>query len=272
MMRNGKILARPMLTTDRQTKRFTPGTAFENSRRRMPQSKTLTNPASATRVVWHRTLPSHQHHPSRRSYITSRRSFHRLVVFGFSFMLSSTIIPAAAFTSRPEQTMEGPVTALAMVLGSGLPFSRRSKQVTPAESLSTESLPAITNKPTGSIGTQGKKTPGKTFGSMPTVRNSLARPGAFASRVYNAEGHVTYRFIESRERRRQLILNNNKFALWRERLLRVSRIGSILCVIDCTLLPIVTFLLPLLGVVNPHLEWLHDLGHSMALYFVLPGE
>jgi MerC mercury resistance protein len=44
-------------------------------------------------------------------------------------------------------------------------------------------------------------------------------------------------------------------------------------VIDCTVLPIVTVVLPLFGIVaaSPaQLEWLHELGHQVALYFVMP--
>ena len=61
----------------------------------------------------------------------------------------------------------------------------------------------------------------------------------------------------------------------RDRLLKISNAASLLCVIDCTLLPIVTILLPLLGLgvaasyatLNAKL---HHIGHQMALYFVLP--
>lgn len=61
----------------------------------------------------------------------------------------------------------------------------------------------------------------------------------------------------------------------RDRLLKISNVASLLCVIDCTILPIVTILLPLLGLgvaasyatLNARL---HHIGHQMALYFVLP--
>mmetsp|Transcript_37543 Transcript_37543/g.42906 ORF Transcript_37543/g.42906 Transcript_37543/m.42906 type:complete len:225 (-) Transcript_37543:437-1111(-) len=66
--------------------------------------------------------------------------------------------------------------------------------------------------------------------------------------------------------------------LWRQRILKLSNWASILCVIDCTILPIVTLVLSVLGIIsgnsnNSHneiVDWLHDLGHSVALYFVLP--
>jgi hypothetical protein len=47
-----------------------------------------------------------------------------------------------------------------------------------------------------------------------------------------------------------------------------------LCVIDCTVLPIVTVVLPLIGmgVSSPEqAKFLHELGHSVAIFFVLPG-
>ena len=60
---------------------------------------------------------------------------------------------------------------------------------------------------------------------------------------------------------------------WKDRLLTVSNIASILCVIDCTVLPIVTVAMPFLGLAafSPaQMEWLHNFGHQVALYFVIP--
>mmetsp|Transcript_4597 Transcript_4597/g.6784 ORF Transcript_4597/g.6784 Transcript_4597/m.6784 type:complete len:300 (+) Transcript_4597:3-902(+) len=59
---------------------------------------------------------------------------------------------------------------------------------------------------------------------------------------------------------------------WKDKLRRVSTFASLLCVIDCTLLPIVTVILPLLGLAGSpaHLAWIHELGHKMAMFFVLP--
>lgn len=54
---------------------------------------------------------------------------------------------------------------------------------------------------------------------------------------------------------------------------QISNVASFLCLLDCTLLPIVTVALPLLGVLNldaAQIEWIHQLGHSLALCFVLP--
>jgi putative flippase GtrA len=60
---------------------------------------------------------------------------------------------------------------------------------------------------------------------------------------------------------------------WKSKLLQFSNIASMLCVLDCTVLPIVTIILPLFGIVagSPaQMEWLHLAGHKIALGFVLP--
>ena len=68
----------------------------------------------------------------------------------------------------------------------------------------------------------------------------------------------------------------DKESFWQttsQRLVRLANLASILCVIDCTVLPIVTILFPLLGMAAPgHMEWLHEFGHSVAIFFVLPGK
>jgi hypothetical protein len=54
---------------------------------------------------------------------------------------------------------------------------------------------------------------------------------------------------------------------------QLSNFASFLCILDCTLLPLVTFLIPLLGFLKlggHQLEWIHQMGHSIALLFVLP--
>lgn len=60
--------------------------------------------------------------------------------------------------------------------------------------------------------------------------------------------------------------------LAKSRLLKISNIASALCVLDCTILPAVTVLLPLVGMATTPAQsrWLHELGHSVALFFVLP--
>jgi hypothetical protein len=58
-----------------------------------------------------------------------------------------------------------------------------------------------------------------------------------------------------------------------DKLRQISNVASILCVIDCTVLPIVTIVFPLLGIFDlgpEKLAFLHQLGHSIALFFVLP--
>jgi hypothetical protein len=55
--------------------------------------------------------------------------------------------------------------------------------------------------------------------------------------------------------------------------MQLSNLASILCAIDCTVLPLMTVLLSFLGLAEqPHRwEWLHVAGHQVAMYFVLPG-
>jgi hypothetical protein len=67
-------------------------------------------------------------------------------------------------------------------------------------------------------------------------------------------------------------LGGSKWDEWKERLLKLSNIASILCAIDCTVLPAVTIFLPVLGVAasEERAKWLHDIGHSIALWFVIP--
>ena len=64
----------------------------------------------------------------------------------------------------------------------------------------------------------------------------------------------------------------SKWDEWKQRLLQISNIASILCVIDCTVLPAVTIFFPLLGLAASaeRAKWLHDIGHSIALWFVMP--
>ena len=64
----------------------------------------------------------------------------------------------------------------------------------------------------------------------------------------------------------------SKWDEWKLRLLQISNIASILCVIDCTVLPAVTIFLPILGIAASaeRAKWLADVGHSIALWFVMP--
>jgi hypothetical protein len=66
---------------------------------------------------------------------------------------------------------------------------------------------------------------------------------------------------------------NNKLLSTLDRVRKISNFASFLCVLDCTILPIITVALPLLGVLNlgsNQLQAIDQLGHSLALYFVLP--
>ena len=56
-----------------------------------------------------------------------------------------------------------------------------------------------------------------------------------------------------------------------ENLRAISNIAGILCILDCTILPIITVALPLLGILDlssVQMDFLHILGHRVALFFV----
>ena len=56
-----------------------------------------------------------------------------------------------------------------------------------------------------------------------------------------------------------------------ENLRAISNIAGILCILDCTLLPIITVALPLLGILDlspVQMDFLHILGHRLAIFFV----
>jgi len=66
---------------------------------------------------------------------------------------------------------------------------------------------------------------------------------------------------------------NNKVPkkTFEEKMQQISNVASMLCVVDCTVLPIVTVLLPLFGVAaTSSSATLHEIGHAISLYFVLP--
>ena len=56
------------------------------------------------------------------------------------------------------------------------------------------------------------------------------------------------------------------------KLMKISNFASALCVIDCTVLPLVVLILPLAGLnaSSTTAAWFHTLGHNVALFFVLP--
>ena len=69
------------------------------------------------------------------------------------------------------------------------------------------------------------------------------------------------------------VSKQTKSTAYFEKLRHVSNIASFLCLLDCTLLPLITLALPLLGILNighDRLEWLHHVGHGLAFFFVLP--
>jgi len=68
-------------------------------------------------------------------------------------------------------------------------------------------------------------------------------------------------------------VENTDDTSWKDKLLKASNFASMLCVLDCTILPFVTVVLPMLGVVagSPaQMDYLHELGHKVALFFVMP--
>jgi len=62
----------------------------------------------------------------------------------------------------------------------------------------------------------------------------------------------------------------SKSTSWKDSVLQLSNWASMLCVLDCTILPIITILFPLLGWMTPNLHGVHQLGHQVALFFVTP--
>lgn len=82
--------------------------------------------------------------------------------------------------------------------------------------------------------------------------------------------------------------SNNGTGSWKERLLDVSNFASLLCVLDCTLLPLVSIAIPALSwgvgfiigsggastavppALSAFLAYLPVLSHGIALYFVIP--
>lgn len=89
-------------------------------------------------------------------------------------------------------------------------------------------------------------------------------------------GYGRYSYLPSTEFCTEIVENNEDkvgfFSMWRSRLSKVSNIASLLCVVDCTVLPIVTVIFPMMGLVaSPaRMHWLHELGHAIAMRFVIP--
>ena len=61
--------------------------------------------------------------------------------------------------------------------------------------------------------------------------------------------------------------------LFLQRIRSISNFASILCALDCTILPAITVGLPLLNLMEfkaEQMAFLHHLGHQVALWFVVP--
>lgn len=97
--------------------------------------------------------------------------------------------------------------------------------------------------------------PPKTFGDSLSLEQPSHKGGAPSS-------HVRYRFNDP--------VDEQQKTGWKALIQRISNYASLLCVLDCTLLPLFTILFPLVGAANSSLEWLHHAGHMVALGFVLP--
>jgi hypothetical protein len=102
-----------------------------------------------------------------------------------------------------------------------------------------------------------------TLFSIPSTSSSSPPPST-AEMINGAVNGAKVSFVEEVEKPRLSRLT---------RLRQVSNFASVLCVLDCTLLPIVTVALPLFSFLNlgaAQLEFMHQLGHGIALLFVLP--
>lgn len=68
--------------------------------------------------------------------------------------------------------------------------------------------------------------------------------------------------------------DQKSYVWWKEKIIKISNIASFLCIIDCTVLPVLTILFPVLGFVSshnsPNYDWTQELGHYIALFFVVP--
>jgi MerC mercury resistance protein len=87
-----------------------------------------------------------------------------------------------------------------------------------------------------------------------------------STRFVTPQSHVRYRFMDQLETQYQTQSSRRG---WKAVVRTISNLASLLCVIDCTLLPILTILFPLLNMALP-LESVHQFGHAIAMFFVLP--
>jgi hypothetical protein len=57
---------------------------------------------------------------------------------------------------------------------------------------------------------------------------------------------------------------------WQSRLGRVSAVASILCAVDCTVLPALLVIVPALNIAGASSAGLHEISHLVAVWFVAP--
>lgn len=89
----------------------------------------------------------------------------------------------------------------------------------------------------------------------------------------NENSQATEATAASQPTQSQQQQHQQQASLLMDKVRKLSNFAGLLCVLDCTLLPIVTVALPLLGVLNlgaGQLQAIDKLGHSLALCFVLP--
>lgn len=120
---------------------------------------------------------------------------------------------------------------------------------------------------------------------------SLVYPSSFRSYVGQASGigSLSRSFVSKigslqvPESEKQGVTINNvgfigKSSSIQVKMQQLSNIASMLCVLDCTILPLVSVLLPLLGFTTATIgstsadSLLHSIGHTISLYFVVPGK
>jgi MerC mercury resistance protein len=113
------------------------------------------------------------------------------------------------------------------------------------------------------------------------VCSVISTSGPASSSSSDNEGEIFFDAAASKSQRKPLSWFRSNTASvattasisWKDKLLKVSNFASALCVIDCTVLPLVTIVLPLFGIVaaSPaQMHYLHELGHQVALWFVMP--
>jgi len=89
----------------------------------------------------------------------------------------------------------------------------------------------------------------------------------------------TFHLVESRKSGsnwKGMVPSSMNQSSWNEKLMKVANIASILCVIDCTILPIFVVLLSVTGMgssdstTHHSHDLVHTIGHSIANFVVLP--